>query len=580
MPQEYSQISFSRIVVILITFAAVVNAFGLTPINADTTRASQTFAADYDELHKANTEVDSAAAPTETNHDGWWRDLVARPLRDSGSIELGLEQVILDAVENSKQIRVFSEIPLIRETTITEADSAFDWTTFVDTRWDDTSLPIGSTLTAGPGIRRFRDHNLSASAGFRRRTTTGGQFEVSQRLGFQDNNSLFFVPNPQGTSQISLSFSQPILRGRGKVYNTSFTLLAQIDKSVADSEFQRQLESHLLEVTRAYWSLYMERAVLYQKLNSYLRGKRIYSVLDKRRNLDASEQQFVSAKATLRQRESELQRARAAVKNAESRLRSLVNCPHYLGAELLPTDCPVFVLVPAAADEAFALAVQYRPEVHQAIQKVKAAGVRLNMSKNELLPILNLVTETYVSGLEPEGEALEAWKRQFDEGEPSYGIGLQYEMPVWNRAAKARQQRRRLELRQLENQYSLTLENIQLEVEIAVRELETSQQELSTKKSVMKSRQMQLDVSKRRWQELPGEDLSSSLALENLLLIQDRLLESEFGYLQSQLTYNLALMNLKKATGLLLQQEGIGIGRGCICQLPTTIVDKEVVESQ
>ena len=178
---------------------------------------------------------------------------------------------------------------------------------------------------------------------------------------------------------------------------------------------------------------------------------------------------------------------RAAVLNAESRLQSLVNDVGYTDCELIPRDLPTFQLIPVSATESVMTAFQYRPEVAQAVKQIRAACIRMNMSKNELLPVLNLITETYVSGLEDDGQAFDAWARQFDTGEPSYGIGLQYEVPMWNRAAKARLQRRRLEVRQLQNQYATTLETIRLEVAVAVREIETSGEELSTKQQAMRA---------------------------------------------------------------------------------------------
>jgi outer membrane protein TolC len=485
-----------------------------------------------------------------------------------------LEQALVGALEHSQQIKVFSELPLIRETAITEADAAFDWYAFIDSRWDDISDPIGNTLTAGPGINRFLDHNVDFSAGVRRRTLTGGQLEMAQRLGFQDNNSQFFVPDPQGTARLTFSFTQPLLRGRGKVYNTSLTVLARIDTQVAGEEFRRQLQAHLLEVSRAYWALYLERAVLYQRINSYMRGRQVFEKLEQRRHIDAPVNQIVSAEASVKQRLSELTRARAAVRNAESRLRSLVNDPLYFDVEIVPEDVPTFDYMPVDLGESVSLAIQRRPEVAQSLKQIKAACVRLNMSKHELLPALNLVTEAYVSGLEDRGQAFDAWGRQFDTGQPSYSIGFQYEVPIWNRAAKARLQRRRLESRQLGNQYGTTLETIRLEVEVAVRELQTSRDELSTKQQAMYARTMQLDALTKRWERLPGEDVTASLALENLLIAQDHLARAEFEYLQSQLTYNLSLVNLKRATGLLLEQEQVVIGRGCVCGLPTQVIDK------
>ena len=59
-----------------------------------------------------------------------------------------------------------------------------------------------------------------------------------------------------------------------------------------------------------------------------------------------------------------------------------------------------------------------------------------------------------------------------------------------------------------------------------------------------------------------------------MLAAQELLARAEFEYLQSQLTYNLALVNLKRATGVLLMHEQVDVHRECICNLPTQILNK------
>ena len=152
---------------------------------------------------------------------------------------------------------------------------------------------------------------------------------------------------------------------------------------------------------------------------------------------------------------------------------------------------------------------------------------------------------------------------------------MNYELPVGNRGAIARNTRRMHELRQLQWQYQTTLQTVKLEVEVAAREIETSNQELTAKRQAMDARSAQLDALTRRWERLTGEDVSASLALENLLISQERLAQAEFEYLQSQLTYNLAQMNLKRSTGLLLRTEGINIGETIEMNLPTHVLTKD-----
>ena len=515
---------------------------------------------------------------------GWWTPLVNQPMRQTSTqMPVTLEDIIIRTLANSTQIKVFAELPMIRRTAIVEADAAFDWSKFLETRWDDLNDPVGSSLTVGGTGTRFVNQQFTTTAGVKRRNRVGGTLDLSQQLGWQENNSTFFVPNPQGTARLVLGYTQPLQRGRGRLYNESLLCLAKLDANIADDEFRRQLQSHLLEVTRAYWSLYLERGVLFQKMTSHQRANEIYQMLEKRRDVDAQEAQIVSARASATTRYAELIRARMAVKNAESRIRSLVNDPtlgNFDEVEIVPVDAPNSTLEQPKMQQSVEFAFQHRPEVLQALKQIKAGQIRLGMATHELLPQLDLITETYVAGLEADGESMQAWANQFNSGRPGYSVGLSYEIPVGNRAAHARNTRRRLELRQLNSQYLTTLQTVKLEVEVAVREIETSSQEMEAKRQAMEARAAQLKALTKRWEQLPGEDVSASLALENLLVAQERLAEAEFQYLQSQLTYNLALMNLKRSTGLLLRTEGIGIGSTAQDGLPTHILGKSPVRQE
>src|SRR6185436_13709423 len=98
---------------------------------------------------------------------------------------------------NSPRLRVAADVPVGRQTTIQQADARFDLQSFVDSRFTDTSDPVGNLLTTG-GAPRFIDQTWTYAGGVRRVTRSGAQVEVAQRFGYQDNNSIYFVPAPQG----------------------------------------------------------------------------------------------------------------------------------------------------------------------------------------------------------------------------------------------------------------------------------------------------------------------------------------------------------------------------------------------
>ncbi len=526
----------------------------------------------------AGLQQESLPPPVATSFQPWWDVSVHAPLRDAPStVEVSLESLLIAALDNSPQVRVFSDLPLIRETAILEANAAFDWRAFAETRWDDFSDPVGSTLTTG-GPPRYRNDYSTSSMGLRRRNAVGGQVEAAQQLGWQDTNSIFFVPNPQGTARLNLSYTQPLMRGRGKVYNTSLIVLAEIDANVAHDEFVRQLESHLLEVTRGYWGLYLERGILTQQRKNAARAAEIVATLEKRRALDALESQVAQAQAAAYVRQADLYRGELAVKNAEARLRALVGTAESDGInppEMLPMGLPTAEFLPTDLAYARGTALQHRPEITQAIKQAKAGGIRLEMSKHEMMPVLDLVLKTYASGLQGGGSVSDAWTDQFSQGRPSYSVGLQFEVPLGNRAASARLERRKLELRQLQNQLQTTVQTLTLEVDVAVREIETAYREMGARRAAMQAIDQDVQHLDRRWRALPGDDRSSSLFLDNLLLAQDRLAAAEASFLKSQMTYNLALTNVKRAMGTLLQGEGVVASRAYDddCR-PTMILDK------
>ncbi|MDH3717422.1 MAG: hypothetical protein OES79_04815, partial [Planctomycetota bacterium] len=160
----------------------------------------------------------------------WWNNGIHSALQsDVNELPISVESLLISTLQYSSQVRVFKDLPLIRRTSIVEADAAFDWSAFIESQWNDISEPVGSTLTVGPGQTRFSDHKWDYSMGLRRRNYLGGEVEIAQDFGFENSNSSFFIPQDQGTAQLRLSYTQPLWRGAGRVYNTGLIVLAKID---------------------------------------------------------------------------------------------------------------------------------------------------------------------------------------------------------------------------------------------------------------------------------------------------------------------------------------------------------------
>lgn len=489
----------------------------------------------------------------------WWHPKVVEPTRENvTSLPMTLESLLVRCVAHSHQIKVFSDLPLIRRTAITEADAAFDATSFINSRWDDTVDPVGSTLTGAVG--RYRNQQLSNSIGMRKRTLSGGVLEGSQQFGVQETNSTFFTPNPQGTSKLKLSYTHPLLRGNGRRYNSTLTCLAIFDTRVATFEFSRQIQSHLTEVTRAYWGLYVARSSLLIRQKSLGNSQQLLSNLEERADIDAVKPQVMRAIAEVAVQESAVNRAQMTVRTMEAKIRSLVNDPAlgtYETVELVPNDTPFREAPSIDMQESLQAALCNRPEVHQSLIQIQAASLRLNASKREMLPILNVVTESYLAGLEEDSDVGSAWVEQFSDGRPSYAVGSQFEVPIGFRAASAQRDRRIVELRQLKNQYKTTLHSLDLEVGAAVREIEATWSEFEARQLSMEAQLSQVQSTIERWRLLPGDNGNGALVMESMLRDYDRLTRSEIALVESLISYNVALFSMHKATGDLLMDEQV-----------------------
>lgn len=509
-------------------------------------------------LSEAKEIVEADSGVRASVKDPWWRKTIVESLDPKAErIETDLALLLQMAMEHSAKISVARHLSEIRQTSVTEALADFDWTSFVDSNWKDASDPVGSSLTVGGTGSRFRDHHLTVDAGLKRKLQSGGTIDLTQKIGHQDTNSNFFIPANQATSRIVLGFTQPLLQGNGRQYNTSLITIANIDVDSANEEFRRQLQTHLMEVTRGYWSLYLERASLAQKIRLYRRTREIHDQIKARLKIDAQRSQYAAVSAALESRRSDLIRAIASVKNAETKIRSLVNLEQWHRPDMLefiPVEHPTTLELKSSLPDEIETAFANRPEIRSALNSIHSASIRLDLAQNEILPKLNLVMQTYVAGLRGNSDLGNAFLDQFRVGEPGYSIGLQYEMALGRRAARARATRRELEISQLQEEYRNTLELVRAEVEVAYRELNTSYRELIAKNRAREAAEQEAKTLEVRWRN-QVDRVAAGLTLESLLQSQQRVSQAEFEFSKAQLTYNLAMINLRHATGTLLAIE-------------------------
>lgn len=512
-----------------------------------------------------------AAKPTLRANDLWWDRLQATPLNASETpLGLGLDAVVGRVLSHSPHVRIVADEPIARGAQIVDAASRFDPRAFLDSKFTDTSDPVGNLLTTG-GANRYLDQNFNSSGGLRQQFVSGARAEVAQKFGYEDSNSRFFIPTNQGTSRITLTVTQPLLHGAGAAYNTSSIYLAEIGADAAIGQMRKELQDIIVESHRAYWDLRVQRSALLQRAELRRQAVAIVADLEARADFDVVQSQIVRARAAAAVREAAVIRFGTNVANAATRLRTLLNDPSLLNPpqELIPFDAPRSEPTEPQLDQALTEALQLRPEIQQALLEVRATSVRAEVSQNELLPVLNLVLGTYVAGLRGNADVGQAWIDQFTVGRPTYWTGVQFEYPLWNQGANARLTQRRVELRQATNRLQGIMLNVRSETEIAVREVTTLYREMLAKRDAIQANAAEIDYLTSRRSLMIGDPTTAGVVLDDLLSAQERRADAEFDYVAAQAAYNVALVNLNRVTGTLLQTQQVSIFETSQAGLPT-----------
>jgi outer membrane protein TolC len=481
----------------------------------------------------------------------WWMQQIQQPqIADRVPQPINLDQVILMALQQAPEVQVLNTEPEVERSVIDQSIARFDWSTFVDTVWTDTNEPVGSLLTTGRSGGRFLQQEFALEAGMQKRLATGGDIRVAQNFGTLDNNSDFLDPQDQSISRLVIDYRQPLLRGAGQKYATTQIVLAKLNFEQVENESLESLQSYIVDVVSAYWELYQARATLVQNRRSLERA------LELTHSISSTESdQQVRAEAAISARQTEVIRAEYEVLNAQDRLVNLTvgpNAEQARFAELIPEPMILPESVVADSEALTYVALRNRPEVGQAVAKIKSASALEHVAINELLPRLDAILSTYVTGLQGGTVGRNAFASQFSTGDPSYSVGFGFELPVGNRAAKSRLQRQKLQTRIFSQQFQKTVGDIVLDVRVASRNLERLQAEINNGHQALSKAQQALQAINQRQATARNDRQTSSLYIEDVLAAQARLTLAEQRLLSSQTEYAIALIDLKRATGELV----------------------------
>lgn len=470
--------------------------------------------------------------------------VVERPQR----IRLTLDDAIRRALAHSHTIRVSSYNPAIEATRVVEAEAAFDATVFMNLSNNKQDRPAVNALS-GTQITSF-----DATAGIRKLMPSGMQMETGYLTQRSSNNFAFQTVNPVWFSQFYVQFRQPLLRGFGLDTNRSQIRITKLGRRRSNQTFRRQIRDTLRNTEEAYWQLVQARRNLVVSARLLSSFEQIYSYLDARKEFDVFRIQLADTKARLERSISDYIELAANVRNAEDHLISLMNDPTIDLAdeiEIIPVDLPSHLPVVLDRIAEAQAALDNRSEIAEAKIGIDIAKVQVGVAKNQTLPQLDAVFRYSVDGIGPSHD--QAFDGVTQNNFHEYLVGIDFELPVGNRAQRAALARAKNQYGQALANLKLVFEQVILDVNVAVRQVQFKYDQIEPRLQTAEATDDQVASIIARAEK------KDFLTLNNELNTRQSLAQARSALISALLDYGMAITDLERAKGTLLRYNNVDL---------------------
>src|SRR5215204_1130608 len=322
----------------------------------------------------------------------------------SETVPLSLNDAIKRALENNNDIEVARDDVRFAETQLRALEGIFDPVFAVTPQYDKRISPQQSSLggSGQTGTTSTTTYSLSPAVQ-KQFGRGGGNYLVSFQNQHTNTSNSFSLLNPFYSSNLSLQFTQPLLRDRSIDNNRRQIRIQRKRLDQSDADFRQRTIDVITRVQQAYWELvFALRDQQNQLANLNLSRESL-------RNVEA--QIAAGAKAPLERaevqtelanRETALYSAIQAVAIAENNLKNLIfktpNTPEW-SAQLTPTESPKFDTTPVNLDDALKAARDNRPELRRLRLQNDINAIDIQYFKNQTKPRIDLTGTVALTGL-------------------------------------------------------------------------------------------------------------------------------------------------------------------------------------
>lgn len=467
--------------------------------------------------------------------------------RRDGAVVLSLDEAIRIALNQNLGLVVQRYTREQSRLGITQSLGLYDLRTEANLLYNDENAATASALQASESNRQTLNFSLA------QRLPTGGDLSVGVSNGRLETNSQFAELNPSYDTSLTFSFTQPLLRNFGRLINEQDILIARTNSQTSRQEFERQVTTTVQEVINAYWDLVNAREQLVVAEESLALARELHE--RNRIQVEVGTMaplEMVQSEAAIATRDEEIIRVRATIGDAEDILRRLLNLPpgELWEREILPSTDPELPRVDIDVEQAIRTAYEERTELRAQELAIERARLDAAVAANQVKPQLNLLIDYGYSGVG--GAYSDAFEQITGIDFLGWTAQLQFAYPIQNRTARAGLAIADLNVERTETELEDLRTVIATEVRRAARGVRTAAQQIEASRISREFQEKNLEAERRRYEN----GMSTSFQITE---IQEDLTLARSNEVAAVISYRTALAEYYRATGRLLETEGITI---------------------
>jgi len=396
-------------------------------------------------------------------------------------------------------------------------------------------------------VSLLKTDQTDTRASVSQKITTGATVSLSSLLSRTGTNPLYSTPNPAYNSDLTLSISQPLLKGLGPAVNKASIERARIGVEKAGMDFKNQVLQVVYNVEAAYCNLCYAREQLKVKEHSLALANTLYDESKARwQSGVATELDVLQAEVGVSNARLSLLQASQAVKDREDGLLSLIG-QFELGTPVGSVQFPEDLPSNPNFDSSYRLARENQPGLLSAYALQKQYQIDTVVAKNGRLPSLNLDA---AMGYNTKERSLHDSLNELPGSEGrSWQVGLSLNVPWGLKAERARYRTALNTASQNQTRISQLEQNLMANVRNAVRTVLTNEESvvIASKASELSNRKYELEKARfsagtstaRRVQEAQDDlenarssELQAKVSLRNAISALRLLEGSSLGYYQ------------------------------------------------